>query len=451
MLPINHLEELLFLYSEHGKWDFIKMSENPSMSEHILETFYHKKWNYVKLSSNPAISLKFILNHPNKAETWDEDLRAWNEWNAFEFSANPSLDVNKIDIMISLNEMQQILCKFIPIHQLSGDGSIKKFVELHQYQYERHNTSAKWDVMKWFEPFQHHNEYNQSSIIKHIVKKQFGILYNHHLGSSLLYCLVKWMINHIEFDSTRFESKMLCCNIMHHSMGVDERFVALFEMLQLGWNNWTAFNNCISLECVADHHKLDHFVTAIIANERTCTNPSIVQSIYNLYHQIKNYYGDRKIPSALDDEELEQLKQMVKKDKLHLSIQTHIRDILSISPYNHIYYEDTVMFTPEQFIELNCLDIPLLKFSQNPHFDWEVLADWTWKQYEFESLSSNPFQHHLQYRKSKILYELAETGIVLKWNALNDLYYDDFDANTFLFNLKGRTSSMDEKIKWMRL
>lgn len=406
-LAINNLEELLFLYSEERHWSYLELSENPSLTKKVLDSLIHKKgWNYHVLSRNPAIDLQFMLDHPSK------------NWDLKQFACNPSLDIDKIDNMIDTALMNRNhdwldkLVQFLPKTSLQSKTiCCNKLYAIHHFlnreDYLHYNWSVRNDVKKIFTT----GECMNNSILNNP-----HLLLNKHLGN-LLFCVVKYLNN-----CDRKTIKTVCENYQC----IDERYVELFnKSTQDNFMLYHGVNSCISLDyCIEYAHRVH------IDNQ--VENPSIIQSIYKLYHQINHYHG-RKIGRKV------QLNDLTRNELVHivhvLKIPYHpvdLSDIILKSPYNGIYYENSVLFTPEQFTELACWKKPLFEFTKNPNFEWELLADWSWKEYYFCFLSSNPFQQHMHYRKAQILYELEAVGICLKWNQLDDQLYDDFDARRFL-------------------
>lgn len=430
--PINQLEELLALYTQLP-WNIERFSNNPSITENIIRRFNHKRWHYTRLSRNPAISFNFIVNHPS------------TKWNCEKFTGNPSLEIDQCDKMIkeafvnkddSFNEK---LAKFIPFKDCENfacyENSMRHFIlhfEEHRNQYLQYNRYLRKEFIQ--NPLVFMRKY--PLVVDGHANR--SILLNSNLDSNVLYGMLH-MIQQtmMQFCYCDSSNNLLLITNQALERGLhphgDDHFNPIHlndqivELIGATIDNehCDPNTNCISLNFLIEHGKTD------LIQEDVLTNPSIIQSLYKMYTRIQNYYNGN-VPQH-HNLYYQQLIDHV----LHLSCAANIVQFLILkTPLYHIYYEDSVMFTQDHFIELDCLDNRLLKFSNNPHFDWEVLADWTWKEYDYQLLSSNPFEQHVHYRKSQILYELEDLGIFLEWNSLTDLIYDDFNVEKFISKME---------------
>lgn len=418
---INNLEELILLYS-HGNWEYDPgLSKNPSITCSVIDESSYQPWDYHKLIKNPAISIQYILKHPSK------------QWDHEEFLSNPSLNITKIDEKIQTDQIfAKELYLFMSgckdwkdsnIEDISFFSSIKEFIfpEPHSIadsnwlNYVIYNKCIREQII------QNPVRFILNTYVS-IQKEITFLLLNNYIDGSLLYYLMMVINKFISFlNDSRVDKENKFYDFMHFdNIHADERIVSFFNPDDYPFIRFDPNKNCISLQYLVQEKK-----THIIWYENI-TNPSIIQSIYTMYYQLSQYYGGT-IPDELDN--FDQVATLL---KWNMSPKVAWRVIYWSSPHKMNYYEDNVFFTQQQFMEFEDIDTPLIEFSKNPNFDWELLADWTWKEYNFEFLSSNSFQQHSQYRQSQLLHELETLGICLEWNSLNDLMYDDFNGEQFL-------------------
>ena len=85
---------------EKYEWDWVKLSENPSLRPEIIIK-YEDKWSWILLSENPCLTSEIIIKYEDK---WDWDYLSENpsltpeiiikyedKWNWRRISQNPSL------------------------------------------------------------------------------------------------------------------------------------------------------------------------------------------------------------------------------------------------------------------------------------------------------------------------------------------------------------------------
>lgn len=422
--PINNLEELFFCFSEQN-WNYEVLNKNPSITEHLVLSFHPKKWNYNSLSSNPAIHLQFILQYPSK------------KWNSTEFAKNPSLDVHEIDTMIQIKGGQQlnhfiknkylryhhddmphthnnvlervVNSVFIQEHTLNlchsvrrsvvdnNQCSIKHFINLskkHATGYLQCNHAIKHDLKKLVYQMITNPICFNSIYLEHSDWTLF--LSNINLGNTLLYGFLKMM--------QQYAFVVWNPLFMQH-LNADERIYQLFHetLSNYPMRGLNAHNNSVSLEFLIQYHQLRQYF------QKTFQNPSIIQSIYQIYN------GKGSV--------------------------TTIQPIIAKTPYHHVYYEDCIIFTPDMYLQFHGIEHPLLAFSANPNLDWEFVADFSWKPHNFKLLSSNSTTQHPHYRKAQIMQELETLGFSLPWNSLEDVIEDDFDLLQLLQSFEMTSSS----------
>lgn len=465
MSQINNLEELLLLYStgynkDGGKWNYYSLSCNPSILERMVDIFIHEKWNYDQLSKNPAISINYILKNPLKA------------WKVLHFVRNPGLDVHKIATIIQ-TEGTVRLHQFIP-HQLTwicqqeyccknNKESLHYFIDLMTADH------APWQSCQYrnFEgryaadpdhiciqclinnKFLIHNKFIpkifgmllDNPFLFDSIKTKLGLMIqNLNIGSSLLYCIAKVM-----HDVNCFDERDPFIPEFAYNRNADERTIDLFFTDTTRYTGVNAYDNCISLKYLIQTNR---WGWTIGWTRHNVQNPSIIQSIYQIYNNFFEYFKG-KIPNDLftNVNYNANIQEIVKEFEAR-----EVEKVMEMSPYHAMYHEHNIVFTQEHFLKFYSLTngIVLPNFSMNPNLDWELLTNYTWKEYDFYLLSSNPFQQHLHYRKAEISNQLSAIGISLLWNELDEQVNDDCMTINLLKKVKYLSSTTTTTTKRMK-
>lgn len=149
-----------------------------------------------------------------------------------------------------------------------------------------------------------------------------------------------------------------------------------------------------------------------------------------LIHHFENY------PPFDETREHSRLIQLLlcRNDSTLLQICRHPTSLPRILSRHALFYgifcEEIVLFSPDLFLQFSDADHPLVAFSNNPNFHWEILADSSWKYFDFNLLSLNSTTHNPHFRNALLLRELDSLGILLDWNSFDAFHNDLFSSSS---------------------